>query len=178
MLVAMSLITKSNKESVCPHCKEPVNPKATRCPHCQGKIRRGIGAGGVLVILIVGWVLFSVATSAVQNAPASNTAKVPQPPTKEAAEMQEMQDLLWSQTAAGKLCSEHPSWTKDDCNNLTHNKIWVGMSYDMITYLYGEPDSKNVSNYGSGNQYQYCWYDYTPSCFYDNNDDGLMDSYN
>jgi hypothetical protein len=61
--------TTDQKTSVCPHCQEPVKPKATRCPHCQGKIKRGIGAGGVLLILILVWVIGSI----VMNSATSTT---------------------------------------------------------------------------------------------------------
>ncbi|MDB5189938.1 MAG: hypothetical protein JWN49_264 [Parcubacteria group bacterium] len=31
--------TSSNKKTkLCPHCKQEVNPRATRCPHCAGKL--------------------------------------------------------------------------------------------------------------------------------------------
>ena len=52
------------------------------------------------------------------------------------------------------------------------------MTYDMLVFKYGKPDSANPSNYGSGNQMQYCWNNYHPSCFYDDNGDGKIDSYN
>jgi hypothetical protein len=31
---------------------------------------------------------------------------------------------------------------------------------------------------GSGTKWQWCWDDIRPSCFYDNNDDGIIDAYN
>lgn len=81
-------------------------------------------------------------------------------------------------TPAGRICKAHPEWTKSDCEGLANGKIWIGMSYEMLKYRWGQPDSINPSNYGSGIKYQYCWHDYNPSCFYDRNDDGLIDSYN
>lgn len=48
----------------------------------------------------------------------------------------------------------------------------------MLIFLRGRDFNRNISNYGNGNQYQYCWSDYDISCFYDNNDDGKIDSYN
>lgn len=84
----------------------------------------------------------------------------------------------WEQSKAGQICVKHPEWTKDDCEGLADNKIWIGMSYDMLVYKRGKPNSANPSNYGRGTQWQWCWYDSTPSCFYDVNDDGIVDSYN
>lgn len=83
----------------------------------------------------------------------------------------------WEQSKAGQICIKHPEWTKDDCINLADNKIWIGMSYDMLVFKRGKPNSANPSNYGSGTNWQWCWYDYTPSCFY-GSDDGIVDSYN
>ena len=84
----------------------------------------------------------------------------------------------WEQSKAGQICKAHPEWDKESCEKLANNKIWIGMTYDMLVYRRGKPDSKNVSNYGWGNEYQYCWWDWTPSCFYDKNGDGIIDSYN
>ena len=85
----------------------------------------------------------------------------------------------WEKTKAGQICKAHYGWSKTDCERVADGKIWVGMSYDMLVKVYGKkPNSANPSNYGSGTEWQWCWYNYTPSCFYDNNDDGLIDAYN
>lgn len=81
-------------------------------------------------------------------------------------------------TPGGRVCKAHPEWSKEDCELLAQKKYWIGMSYDMLVYIIGKPDSINPSNYGSGVKYQYCWTDRRPSCFYDRNNDGLIDSYN
>ena len=86
--------------------------------------------------------------------------------------------LAWQKTPAGMLCVKHPTWQKDECEGLIAKKVWVGMSYEMLVFLRGVPDHKNVSNYGDTNKYQYCWSGRTPSCFYDDNDDGIMDAFN
>lgn len=84
-------------------------------------------------------------------------------------------------TPAGQICKSHPEWSKLDCEKLasgTH-RYWIGMTYDMLVYSYGsKPNSANPSNYGGDTHWQYCWYDFTPSCFYDENDDKIIDSYN
>jgi hypothetical protein len=79
---------------------------------------------------------------------------------------------------AGKIKTRHPEWSWEDCHNVAESKIWIGMDIEMLIYIRGRDFSRNVSNYGDGNQYQYCWMDYTPSCFYDNDGDGKIESYN
>lgn len=95
---------------------------------------------------------------------------------KQAAEAQ-AKEAAWQASPAGKLCAKHTDWQKDDCDTLVENKIWIGMSYDMLVYLRGKPNHANPSNYGSGTHWQWCWSDYTPSCFY-GKDDGIITSYN
>ncbi len=84
----------------------------------------------------------------------------------------------FNKTKAGRIKVKHPDWSREDCERLAKNRIWVGMGYDMLKYLRGLPNSANPSNYGSGTNWQWCWHDYTPSCFYDTNGDGKIDSYN
>ena len=83
----------------------------------------------------------------------------------------------WKASKAGQICAKHPDWSKCDCDKLAADKLWIGMSVNMLFYLRGNPDHANVSNYGSGNQYQNCWDNYTPSCFYVDSA-GLVTSYN
>lgn len=84
----------------------------------------------------------------------------------------------WEKSKAGQLCLKHPDWSKTDCKNIADKKYWIGMSYDMLIELMGKPNSANPSNYGNGTQWQWCWTYNTPSCFYDTNGDGVVDSYN
>lgn len=91
---------------------------------------------------------------------------------------EQAEQKAWESSKAGKLCKKYPDWSKDDCKNLADKKIWVGMSYAMLKEVRGLPSSANPSNYGSGTDWQWCWYNHTPSCFYDHNEDGLVDSYN
>ena len=83
----------------------------------------------------------------------------------------------WFRSPAGKIQKKHPSWSKDDCEKLANRELWIGMHIEMVKYLRGSPDNSNLSNYGNGNQYQYCWWGRNPSCFYCDSD-GLVDSYN
>jgi hypothetical protein len=101
---------------------------------------------------------------------------------KQEAADQQAKDLAaqktWDSSKAGQICKKHPDWTKNDCQNVADKKYWIGMSYDMLIELRGKPNSANPSNYGSGTQWQWCWFNYTPSCFYDDNGDGIVDSFN
>jgi hypothetical protein len=94
---------------------------------------------------------------------------------KDAAEQK-----AWDNSKAGKICkaNKDKNWSKEECQRVANRKIWVGMTYDMLVYEMGKPNSANPSNYGSGTSWQWCWYDISPSCFYDNNDDSIIDSYN
>lgn len=86
---------------------------------------------------------------------------------------------VWKNSKAGKLCKKYPTWSTDDCQKTANEKIWIGMTYQMLIESYGsKPNHINPSNYGYRTQYQYCWSDITPSCFYDNNNDGIIDAYN
>lgn len=85
---------------------------------------------------------------------------------------------VWDNSKAGKLCLKNPTWTEEECKNVADKRYWVGMTYDMLVASFGgKPSSANPSNYGSGVHWQWCWYNYTPSCFY-GGDDGIITSYN
>lgn len=88
------------------------------------------------------------------------------------------EEAAFMKTKAGRIYKKHPEWSKYDCERLADNSIWIGMDIDMLKYKRGLPNSANPSNYGSVTQWQWCWSDYTPSCFYDNDGDGKIDSYN
>lgn len=85
--------------------------------------------------------------------------------------------LKWGKSKAGKIQKKHPTWSDDDCENVSKNQIWIGMSYDMLIYERGKPNTVNPSNYGHGVHYQCCWHDQTPSCFYMGDDD-IITAYN
>lgn len=85
----------------------------------------------------------------------------------------------WKESKAGKICSEHTDWKEGECEKIANNSPWIGMSYDMTVTMMGRnPDSVNKSNYGEGNNYQWCWTGGGIMCFYDKDQDGLVDSYN
>jgi hypothetical protein len=98
---------------------------------------------------------------------------------RKAADAQEKaEQAAWDNSRAGQLCNAHPDWLKWECQNVADRKHWIGMTYEMLMAVRGKPNSANPSNYGRGTQWQWCWWRYTPSCFYDNNDDGIIDAYN
>ncbi|MFA5792384.1 MAG: hypothetical protein WC897_00760 [Candidatus Gracilibacteria bacterium] len=84
----------------------------------------------------------------------------------------------WEQSEAGQICSRHPDWTDTECTQVADGRIWIGMAYEMIVEQIGNPNSSTPSNYGYGTEWQWCWWYRTPSCFYDDDNDGLIDSYN
>ena len=83
----------------------------------------------------------------------------------------------YDNSPAGRLCAKHLDWTQPECQEVANNKLWVGMTLDMLKVERGDPDHSNPSNVGSGNTWQWCWDNYTPSCFY-GGDDGITTSYN
>lgn len=83
----------------------------------------------------------------------------------------------YDKSPAGRLCKKHPSWSESDCESVVSKEIWIGMSLDMVKAERGTPNDANPSNYGSGRQWQWCWHDYTPSCFY-GSDNGIITGYN
>ncbi len=79
---------------------------------------------------------------------------------------------------AGRMCKGHSEWSMDDCARAARGDVWIGMNVFLLSAKRGHPDVNNKSNYGSGNEYQFCWYDYSPSCVYVKESDGLIYSYN
>lgn len=112
------------------------------------------------------------------NKKAEEAVKNAEEAKKKAEEAAAAEEAAWLASKAGRICAQHTEWTRDECQGLADNKIWIGMSYEMLITEFGEPDSTNVSNYGYGQRYQYCWHYKTSTCFYDDNDDGIIDSYN
>lgn len=83
----------------------------------------------------------------------------------------------FAKTKVGKLQKKHPSWSIDDCENVLAKRIWIGMEYDMLVSERGRPNHINRSNYGNGEQYQFCWDDYSIGCFY-SGEDYIITAYN
>jgi hypothetical protein len=91
---------------------------------------------------------------------------------------EEEQRILQENPKIAKAKERHPDWRVSDIQALLANEVWIGMPVEMLIYKMGKPDSKKVSNYGSGNQIQYCWLGRSISCFYDHDGDGKIDAYN
>ena len=80
---------------------------------------------------------------------------------------------------AYSIFKKHPNLSKEECEAIAKGNYWIGMSYEMLKVSFGRKPSRiNPSNYGTGVKYQYCYDNITPSCFYDNNGDGIIDAYN
>ncbi|MFM6947620.1 MAG: hypothetical protein ACKOWQ_01270 [Aquirufa sp.] len=85
----------------------------------------------------------------------------------------------WENSKAGRLQRKHPDWTEYDCERVANHSIWIGMTLDMLKTSVGRnPSRSNQSNYGNGVHWQYCFDGLNPSCFYDTDDNGTIDSYN
>lgn len=162
---------KKTGNKKCPECSSEIPASALKCPHCRHDFRDSImryPALFILLVLFVSWGINGFSVFPTIETPESTTSPVSkqEPP------------ITFTSNEAKQICSQYTSWTISDCNKLANRRVWVGMSYEMLTYLRGKPDHKNVSNYGYGNEYQYCWDDRTPSCFYDDDNDGIIDAYN
>jgi hypothetical protein len=83
----------------------------------------------------------------------------------------------WDNSKYGKLQKKYPDWSNEECKNVADNIIWIGMTYEMLVYRRGKPNTVNPSDYGNGIHYQFCWDDYKPSCFY-SGEDQIITSYN
>lgn len=90
------------------------------------------------------------------------------------------EEKAYEATPEGQKCkSAHPDWTKKICEDVAGQKVWIGMTYEMLVASAGrEPDSSKPSNYGSGTQWQWCYHGNTTMCFYDNDGDKKIDAYN
>lgn len=93
-------------------------------------------------------------------------------------EQEKIEAKKYNKSKAGKINKKHPEWSKEDCKKIANNEVWIGMSYGMLVYMRGNPNQLNTSNYGHGDETQACWQDYNPSCFYFNDDDQIIKSYN
>lgn len=167
----------------CRSCQKKIDDKAKKCPYCQTDQRSWFRRHPIWTFIILCAVLppfFSGLSSSKKDLNQKlDTTNRPTPTlTEEQTKKKLEEEKIWEQSKAGRLCKEHTGWTKEECQNLADNKIWIGMTYDMLVALRGKPNSANPSNYGYGMRWQWCWHYHTPSCFYDDNDDGIVDSYN
>ena len=87
------------------------------------------------------------------------------------------EEKAFLKSPAGKIYKKHPEWSKEDCESVAKRLIWIGMDIEMVIYERGRPNKINTSNYGHGNEYQYCWDGYDIGYFYCK-EDGIVTSYN
>jgi hypothetical protein len=92
-------------------------------------------------------------------------------------EEEKIANQLWIKSKPGKIQKKFPDWTREECTNVANQKIWIGMKLEMLKYMRGKPNSVNISNYGNGNRYQWCWDNFEPRCFY-GFEDGVITAYN
>lgn len=98
--------------------------------------------------------------------------------TQAAADAQAKADeAAYEKSPAGRLCAKHTDWAQEECQKVANKKLWIGMTIDMVKAENGTPDDVNTSNYGRGVEYQACWLNNDPSCFYYKSD-GIITSFN
>lgn len=90
---------------------------------------------------------------------------------------QKAEQEAYNKSPAGRLCIKHSDWSESDCESVANKEYWIGMSIEMLKAERGLYNHLNTSNYGSGNEYQMCWDDYNPSCFYAGSDQ-IITGYN
>lgn len=184
----------------CSECNQKISDQAVNCPKCGAPVdldkikeNKKLTQNGCFIFLgIIAfiWIVVSISNNSDTNSD-NETYPEPEPLTiistadslkfkKELDSInkyKELEESAFKKTKAGKIQTKHPEWSKEDCELIAKNKIWIGMHYDMLLYMRGKPNTINTSNYGSGNEYQCCWDDYDISCFY-MKEDNIITSYN
>jgi hypothetical protein len=185
----------------CPDCKNSVSDNAVSCPHCGYPIKNQTETKPItsksnsgclwiiIAVLIFTLLLTGLISKSLESEPKLVTPEIETVTlSKEDSIMNvakmysinkqyKIEEKQFLKTKAGKIYKKHPNWSKEDCKSLAKNNIWIGMEYEMVVYLRGKPNDINTSNYGSGLEYQACWDDYNPGCFYFS-ENHIITSYN
>ncbi|WP_310378220.1 zinc-ribbon domain-containing protein [Flavobacterium sp.] len=181
----------------CSECNTKISDEAKNCPKCGApvdlekiKIKKNQTSKGCLMFIVI-VIFIAVLVNTCNKTGSENTNSTtetlyPEPIIDTVAEKKlqdslnkiaEIEEANFKKTKAGKIQKKHPEWSREDCERIANKKIWIGMNYDMLLYLRGKPNDVNTSDYGNGPEYQCCWDDYDPSCFYMKSDD-IITSYN
>ncbi|CAH0282107.1 hypothetical protein MP478_11550 [Chryseobacterium sp. WG14] len=179
----------------CPQCQKYINSTVVFCPQCGYSIKadpkqknsdvpsshtpkkQNNGCGIVLLFIGILFIIFLIKTCSETKDHSNSTSETVSQFSKEDSiknkakidsidQQQKIENEKFLKTKAGKIHKKHPEWSREDCIKISEHKIWIGMHYDMLVYIRGRPNNINTSNYGDGPNYQACWHDYDPSCFY------------
>lgn len=181
----------------CSECNNKISDEAKQCPKCgvtvnleKIKAKSKQASNGCLIaigIIMTIFVIANTCSSSDSNESNSSIQTISGEIISDTIALKKMQDSInkaveievanFKKTKAGKIQRKHPKWSRDDCEKIANNRIWIGMRYEMLLYQRGKPNTVNASNYGNGEEYQCCWDDYTTSCFY-MKEDNIIYSYN
>ncbi len=158
--IQLFLLHMENKKKLCPHCRQEVDPKASRCPHCQGKIYQWtLGRKLILGLLVLLGISIAMATAS------PSPARSPEVAAQEAAEL-----AAWQKTPAGQLCAKHPDWKRPACDAIVEKKVMVGMSKEQAIVAWGKPKDINTTATAGGTHEQWVYNSGTYIYF----DDGIL----
>jgi hypothetical protein len=187
-----------NKRFVCMNCKKVNSISNTSCWYCkrpateeeknsywsQSQVRSQSFNTSCLVVCILILFLSASIYTYVKDHPSKATLERRQRAEQTKKEIDAKiahQDSLFFTSSYGKrvrTLMDKKGWSRETSQNIIDRKIWIGMPIEGVYYQRGKPNDINISNYGKGIQRQYVWYNWNPSCFYDENSDGLVDAYN
>jgi len=133
------IFKKNTDKSICPHCKEEVNPEAAKCPHCHGKIYRWTPAKKIILIMILISSVYLV--SNISSTPTRTTSNVTQKTPQDLTKKREIESIVFAKhTIEGVLKS--PSTAK-----FSDVKVYELSNLKDVWAINGYVDSQN--SYGA-----------------------------
>lgn len=60
------------------------------------------------------------------------------------------EQAAYENSKAGKLCTTHPTWSKDDCEIIANGKVRIGMTQEQVVVAWGRPEDINKTVYSFG----------------------------